>query len=272
LEEVRKSGRPAIVTHNGQPVVAILALGAAAMTALEDWVLTQAPAALEEMRKAEENLAAGRVRAADDVRQEQAQRLHRDKLQVAGSLIYEVMEDGANRPIELLDEVRSAFPDVDSSKMVVTLESIADTVGSSRTGQTEARSKSAINARAYHGEVLQRSDSAPRARMTHQRNEAMVRDAGDNASNKKTSAAPKSARKQLASLSRREADVASLVAGGMTIMQVAAKLALSEPAVGTYISNILNKIGLNQPSQNSASATQLRVRATAKSRKASTHH
>ncbi|HEX2039734.1 MAG TPA: type II toxin-antitoxin system Phd/YefM family antitoxin [Acidimicrobiales bacterium] len=53
---VERSGRPAIVTRNGKPVAAIMAVDE---EALEDFVLANAPAFVKAMREADAELAAG---------------------------------------------------------------------------------------------------------------------------------------------------------------------------------------------------------------------
>jgi DNA-binding CsgD family transcriptional regulator len=51
------------------------------------------------------------------------------------------------------------------------------------------------------------------------------------------------------SLSKREAEVAELVADGLTNKQIAARLFISEHTVDSHIRNILNKLGFNSRAQ-----------------------
>ncbi len=60
---VERSGRPAIVTRNGKPVAAIMAVDE---EALEDFVLANAPEFVKAMRKADAELAAGETTALAD--------------------------------------------------------------------------------------------------------------------------------------------------------------------------------------------------------------
>ena len=53
---VERSGRPAIVTRNGKPVAAIMAVDE---EALEDFVLANAPEFVKAMREADAELASG---------------------------------------------------------------------------------------------------------------------------------------------------------------------------------------------------------------------
>ncbi|MGD1032895.1 MAG: type II toxin-antitoxin system Phd/YefM family antitoxin [Candidatus Dormibacteria bacterium] len=62
IQGVQSSGRPALVTRNGRPVAALLPIDE---TALEDWLLGQAPAATRVGAEADPDLAAGRTRGAD---------------------------------------------------------------------------------------------------------------------------------------------------------------------------------------------------------------
>lgn len=63
VSEVEHSGRPAIVTRNGKPVAAIMAVDE---EALEDFVLANAPAFVKAMRAADAELAAGTTTSLDD--------------------------------------------------------------------------------------------------------------------------------------------------------------------------------------------------------------
>jgi non-specific serine/threonine protein kinase len=55
--------------------------------------------------------------------------------------------------------------------------------------------------------------------------------------------------KESTPLTRREQEVARLVARGLTNRQVAAQLSISEHTVATHIAKILKKLGLNSRSQ-----------------------
>ena len=64
VDEVVRTGRPAIVTRYGRPVTAMVAIDP---DALEDFVLATAPEFVRAMRTADADLRAGRVHAAADV-------------------------------------------------------------------------------------------------------------------------------------------------------------------------------------------------------------
>lgn len=64
VDEVVRTGRPAIITRHGRPITALIAVDP---DRLEDYVLAQAPEFARSMRAADADLLAGRVRAADDV-------------------------------------------------------------------------------------------------------------------------------------------------------------------------------------------------------------
>lgn len=64
VEEVTRTGRPAVVTKRGAPVAAVIPLDA---DELEDFILSRAPEFLEDLRVAEEDIAAGRTRPLDEV-------------------------------------------------------------------------------------------------------------------------------------------------------------------------------------------------------------
>ena len=64
VDEVVRTGRPAIVTRHGRPVTAMVAIDP---DELEDFVLAHAPEFVRATRAAEADLRAGRVRAAADV-------------------------------------------------------------------------------------------------------------------------------------------------------------------------------------------------------------
>ena len=64
VDEVVRTGRPAIITRHGKPVTAMVALDP---DELEDFVLARAPEFARSMRAAEADLHAGRARAAAEV-------------------------------------------------------------------------------------------------------------------------------------------------------------------------------------------------------------
>lgn len=64
VDEVAASGRPAIVTRHGAPVVAVVPIDEGE---LEDLVLARAAEYLADMGKADAELAAGRTRSAREV-------------------------------------------------------------------------------------------------------------------------------------------------------------------------------------------------------------
>jgi prevent-host-death family protein len=64
VDEVARTGRPALVTKHGAPVAAVIPLDA---TELEDLALAKTPGFLEDLAAAEEDLAAGRTRPAADI-------------------------------------------------------------------------------------------------------------------------------------------------------------------------------------------------------------
>lgn len=65
VEEVAESGRPAIVTQRGKPLVAVVPLN---QEALEDWVLANAPEFTHSYHEADEALAAGTTSSWDELR------------------------------------------------------------------------------------------------------------------------------------------------------------------------------------------------------------
>jgi prevent-host-death family protein len=64
VDEVLRTGRPAIVTRHGRPVTAMVALDP---DELEDYVLAHAPEFVRSTRAADADLRAGRARPADEV-------------------------------------------------------------------------------------------------------------------------------------------------------------------------------------------------------------
>jgi prevent-host-death family protein len=56
IEEVARSGHPAVVTQRGKPLVAVIPIDE---NALEDWILANAPEFVANMRQADEEIAAG---------------------------------------------------------------------------------------------------------------------------------------------------------------------------------------------------------------------
>lgn len=63
IGSVSRTKRPAIVTKRGRPVAVVTALEA---DDLEDWVLANAPEFVRSMRKADQDLAAGRTISLED--------------------------------------------------------------------------------------------------------------------------------------------------------------------------------------------------------------
>jgi prevent-host-death family protein len=64
IDEVIRTGRPAIVTRHGRPVTAMVALDP---DELENYVLAHAPEFVRSTRAADADLRAGRVRPAAEV-------------------------------------------------------------------------------------------------------------------------------------------------------------------------------------------------------------
>lgn len=64
IDEVIRTGRPAIITRHGRPVTAMVAVDP---DELEDFVLAHAPAYVRSMHAADADLRAGRARPADEV-------------------------------------------------------------------------------------------------------------------------------------------------------------------------------------------------------------
>ena len=67
VDEVAKSGRPAVVTRRGRPVAAVVPIDP---EALDDWVLANAPEYAKTMRDADRDLEAGRTTSLDELRDE----------------------------------------------------------------------------------------------------------------------------------------------------------------------------------------------------------
>ena len=59
IQGIQSSGRPALVTRNGRPVVALIPIDE---VALEDWLLTQSPDISRAAAGADPDLDAGRLR------------------------------------------------------------------------------------------------------------------------------------------------------------------------------------------------------------------
>jgi DNA-binding CsgD family transcriptional regulator len=60
-------------------------------------------------------------------------------------------------------------------------------------------------------------------------------------------------------LTRREQQVAALVAGGLTNRQIAARLVITERTAGTHVERIMNKLGVHARAQIAAWATERRL-------------
>jgi prevent-host-death family protein len=58
IDDVQKSGRPALVTRNGKFVAAVVPI---AEDELEDWILSNAPEFVESMEEANRDLKEGRA-------------------------------------------------------------------------------------------------------------------------------------------------------------------------------------------------------------------
>jgi prevent-host-death family protein len=64
VDEVLRTGRPAIITRHGRPVTAMVAVDP---DELEDFVLARAPEFARSRREADADLRAGRARPAEEV-------------------------------------------------------------------------------------------------------------------------------------------------------------------------------------------------------------
>lgn len=75
IQEVESSGRPALVTRNGRPVAALVAVDQAA---LEEWLLARAPDITRMVADSDADLKAGRIRSGDWQKAQEAVRIHPD--------------------------------------------------------------------------------------------------------------------------------------------------------------------------------------------------
>ena len=64
IDDVSKRRRPTLVTRAGRPVVAVVPIDA---SALEDWILANAPEFVEGMRLADDEMRRGETLSFDDV-------------------------------------------------------------------------------------------------------------------------------------------------------------------------------------------------------------
>jgi prevent-host-death family protein len=64
VDEVARTGRPAIITRRGQPITVMVAIDPGE---LEDFVLARAPEYTRSMTQADADLRAGRTRGLDEV-------------------------------------------------------------------------------------------------------------------------------------------------------------------------------------------------------------
>lgn len=67
IGDVARTGRPAVVTKAGRPIVVVSPIDA---DAFEDWMLANAPEFVRGMRQADRDVAAGRVVALEDALEE----------------------------------------------------------------------------------------------------------------------------------------------------------------------------------------------------------
>jgi antitoxin (DNA-binding transcriptional repressor) of toxin-antitoxin stability system len=106
VEEVVRSGRPAIVMVNGRPQAAVTPL-IGALEAAEEHLLRNAPAHIQSaIREGEADLIAGKVSVADDsIFEEAAEEEHRSLDEIAATLADRV-DTG-----QLVDAIRSAADD-----------------------------------------------------------------------------------------------------------------------------------------------------------------
>ncbi len=78
LDEVRDTHERVVITRNGRPEAVILAVSD--LEAIEETLdLLSTPGALEQMRQAEADIAAGKAIGADELRQELAARAERER-------------------------------------------------------------------------------------------------------------------------------------------------------------------------------------------------
>lgn len=64
VDDVARSGHPAIVTRRGQPIAAVVPIDP---DELEDFVLSHAPSFVRSLRRADEDIAAARSRSLADI-------------------------------------------------------------------------------------------------------------------------------------------------------------------------------------------------------------
>ena len=64
VRDVARTGRPALVTRHGEPMVAVVPIDE---TELEDFILSRSPAFAADLAAAEKALAAGKTRPANEV-------------------------------------------------------------------------------------------------------------------------------------------------------------------------------------------------------------
>src|SRR5947209_6275933 len=64
VRNVARTGRPALVTRHGEPIVAVVPIDE---TELEDFILSRSPAFAADLAAAEKALAAGKTRPASEV-------------------------------------------------------------------------------------------------------------------------------------------------------------------------------------------------------------
>ena len=67
VDEVAKSGKPAVVTKRGKPIAAVVPIDP---DALDEWVLANAPEYVKAMREADRDLVTGQTGSLDDLRGE----------------------------------------------------------------------------------------------------------------------------------------------------------------------------------------------------------
>jgi prevent-host-death family protein len=78
LDDVRDTHERVVITRNGRPEAVIIALGD--LEALEETLdLLAMPGTLEQIRQAEDDIAAGRATGADELRRAMTDRARRDR-------------------------------------------------------------------------------------------------------------------------------------------------------------------------------------------------